>query len=124
MVASSSRVAARGRRYLPLFLAQTRLASSRQVHHVRQREDSRLHMEVGPRIHRRNQGHITFPLNTKRGDKTHPSPRRVLENLGSEKDKRRTHRKLDFLAEKAARTRPETVSPLQADEPAVRNDAS
>src|SRR5947208_10527862 len=89
MVASSGGVAARGRWNLSLFLAQTGLASSGQVHHVRQREDAGLHMEVGPRIHRRNQGHTALPLNAKRRDKTHPSARRVHEELGGEEDKGR-----------------------------------
>src|SRR5437016_448284 len=69
MVASSGGVATRGRWNLSLFLAQTGLASSGQVHHVRQREDAGLHMEVGPRIHRRNQGHTALPLNAKRREK-------------------------------------------------------
>src|SRR6266571_2031744 len=106
MVASSGGVAARGRWDVSFFLAQTGLASSGQVHQVRQREDARLHLEVGPRIHRRNQGHTTLPLNAKRGYKTHPSARRVREELGSEEDKGRTHRRLDFLSEEAPRTRP------------------
>src|SRR5207245_3164344 len=111
MVASSGGVAARGRWNLSLFLAQTGLASSGQVHHVRQREDARLHLEVGPRIHRRNQGHTALPLNAKRRDKTHPSARRVREELGGEEDKGRRHRRLDFLSEEAPRTRPGTIKP-------------
>src|SRR6266705_3032750 len=43
MVASSGRVAARAWWDISFFLAQTRLAPSGQVHHVRQREDARLH---------------------------------------------------------------------------------
>ena len=39
MVASDGGVAARGRWDISFFMAQTRLASSGQVHHVRQRED-------------------------------------------------------------------------------------
>src|SRR6266571_9258058 len=109
MVASSGRVAARVKWDISFFLAQTGLTSSGQVHHVRQREDARLHLEVGPRIHRRNQGHTALPLNTKPGYKTHPSARRVLEELGGEEDKGRTHRRLDFLSEEAPRTRPGTI---------------
>src|SRR5437879_5796978 len=111
MVAPVCGVAARGRWDISFFLAQTRLASSGQVHHVRQREDARLHVEVGPRIHRRNQGHTTLPLNSKRGDKAYTSARRVLEELGSEEDKGRTHRRLDFLSEEAPRTRSGTIKP-------------
>lgn len=84
------RVATKSRRDLPLLLAQTRLASSGQVHHVRKREDARVHMEVGSRIHRRNEGHTTLPPDAKRGHKTHPSARRLLEELRIEKDKGRT----------------------------------
>src|SRR5207253_6101644 len=74
-------------------------------------EDYRLHMEVGPRSHRRNQGHHTLPLNAKRRNKTHPSARRILEKLGGEKDKGRTHRRLDFLSEEAPRARSGTMKP-------------
>src|SRR6267143_5195232 len=111
MVASRGRLATEGRRDLPFLLAQTRLAPSGQIHNVRHREDARLHMEVGPRIHRRNQGHTTIPLNAKRRNKTHPSARRLLEELGSKEDKGRTCRRLDFLSEDAPRTRPGTVNP-------------
>src|SRR5438876_11707910 len=111
MVASSGGVANRVRWDISFFLAQTRLASSGQVHHVRQRQDARLHMEVGPRIHRRNQAHITLPPNAKRGYKTHTSARRILEELGSEEDKGRTHRRLDFLSPEAPRARPGTEKP-------------
>ena len=86
-------------------------APSGQVHHVRQREDARLHVEVGPCNHRRNQGHTTLPPNAKPGYKTHPSARRVLEELGGEENKGRTHRRLDFLSEEAPRTRPGTIKP-------------
>src|SRR6266566_7815493 len=109
MVAPSGGVAARGRWDVSFFLAQTGLASSGQVHQVRQREDARLHVEVGPRNHRRNQGHTTLPPNAKPGYKTHPSARRVLEELGGEENKGRTHRRLDFLSEEAPRTRPGTI---------------
>src|SRR6266566_347011 len=109
MVASGGRVAARARWDISFFLAQTRLASPGQVHHVRQREDARLHVEVGPRIHRRNQGHTTLPPNAKPGDKTHTSARRILEELRSEEDKGRTHRRVDFLSEEAPRTGPGTI---------------
>src|SRR6267378_2463877 len=109
MVASSGRVATSVGWDLSFFLAQARLASSGQVHHVRQREDARLHMEVGPRIHRRNQGHTALPLNTERRHRTHASPRRLLEKLGSEKNKGRTRRRLDFLSEEAPRTSPGIV---------------
>src|SRR5207253_10886507 len=105
MVASSCGVAARGRWDISFFLAQTRLASPGPVHHVRQREDARIHVEVGPRSHRRNQGHSTLPPNAKRGNRAHPSPRRILEKLGGEKDKGRTHRRLDFLSKEAPRAR-------------------
>src|SRR2546425_6144886 len=110
MVATGGRVATQARRDLPFFLAQTRLASSGQVHHVRERKDARLHMEVGPRIHRHDKGHTTLPINTKRGNKTHPSARGVLEKLGGEKDQGRTRRRLDFLSEEAPRTRPGTIN--------------
>ena len=111
MVASSGRVATHVGWDLSFFLAQAKLASSGQVHHVRQREDARLHMEMGPRIHRRNQGHTTLPLNTKRRHRTHSSPRRLLEKLGSEKDKGRTRTGMDFLSEEATRTRPGNTKP-------------
>src|SRR6267378_6794294 len=109
MVASSGRVATSVGWDLSFFLAQARLASSGQVHHVRQREDARLHVEVGPRIHRRNQGHTALPLNTERRHRTHASPRRLLEKLGSEEDKGRTRRRLDLLSEEATRTGPGTM---------------
>src|SRR5467141_4261983 len=111
MVAPSGAVAASVGWDLSFFLAEARLASSGQVHDVRQGEDARLHMEVGPRIHRRNQGHTALPLNAKRGHRTHSSPRRLLEKLGSEKDKGRTRRRLDFLSEEATRTRPGNMKP-------------
>src|SRR3989441_8305094 len=111
MVASGGRVTAQGRWDISFFLAQTRLASSGQVHHVRQRKDARLHLEMGPRIHRRNQGHTTLPLNAKRRDKTHTSARRVREELGGEEDQGRTHRRLDFLSEEAPRTRSGNIKP-------------
>src|SRR6267143_2982630 len=112
MVASGGRVAASVGWDLSFFLAQARLASSGQVHHVRQREDARLHLEMGPRIHRRNKGHTTLPLNTDRRHRTHASPRRLLEKLGSEKDKGRTRRRLDLLSQEAPRTRPGIVKPF------------
>src|SRR2546428_13138003 len=101
MVASSGGVATRVRWDISFFLAQTRLASSGQVHHVRERKDARLHMEVGPRIHRHDKGHTTLPINTKPGNKTHPSARGVLEKLAGEKDQGRTRRRLDLLSEEA-----------------------
>src|ERR1700751_5607679 len=48
MVASSSGARTQARRDLPFLLAETRLASTGQVYNVRQREDARFHMEVGP----------------------------------------------------------------------------
>src|SRR6266566_8686621 len=116
MVAPSGGVAARGRWDVSFFLAQTGLASSGQVHQVRQREDARLHLEVGPRIHRRNQGHTALPLNAKRGYKTHTSARRVREEFGGEEDEGRTHRKLDFLSAEAPRTRSGNIKPPSGQE--------
>ena len=54
---------------------------------------------------------LLFHPMPKRGYKTHTSARRILEELGSEEDKGRTHRRLDFLSEEAPRARSGTVKP-------------
>src|SRR6266568_631286 len=111
MVASDGGVAARGRWDISFFMAQTRLASSGQVHHVRQREDIGFTWKWDHESIDVTRVTLHFHSTPNGGDKTHTSARRVLEELGSEENKGRTHGRLDFLSEEAPRTRQGTIKP-------------
>src|ERR1700756_3109458 len=65
MVPCSGGVRAQAWRDLPFLLAPARLASSGKVHHAHKGKDARIHVEVGPRTSRCDQGHDPLSICTR-----------------------------------------------------------